>query len=170
MRVIVPCLFISHNMFLYLNKNKEKILNFSDPLEVYEALGIIRRKYKLTYKKLQELTGINYSRLAQTLELIRPASLKQYPKIYEGMYNYANVMKKQAKDIVENSNALLEELKNFSPRQFERCERDSDSVTDIKWSLDLATQHSLQFGAYGLFWGVASEDAFFDNVGHVLLN
>lgn len=120
-------------MFLHLYKNiRRKILNFSDPLEVYEALGIIRKKYKLTYKKLEKLTGIHYSRLAHTLELIRPASLKQYPRIYKGMYNYAKIMKNDAKELVKKSDALIEELRNFSLRQFESCESDSDSVTDIE--------------------------------------
>jgi transcriptional regulator with XRE-family HTH domain len=107
-------------------------LNFSDPLEVYEALGIIRRKYGLTYKKLEEITGIHYSSIAHALELVRPASLKKYPKIYKGMYKYAKVMKQQADEIMNNSNSLLEELKNFSPREFERCESDGDSITNIK--------------------------------------
>ena len=104
----------------------------TDPMEIYEKLGLIRRKYKLPFMGLAKLTGISYSRIRHVLDLIYPASLKQYPKIYQGMYNYAKVMKQQANELVENSNALLEELKNFSPRQFERCERDSDSITDIK--------------------------------------
>lgn len=101
-------------------------------MEIYEKLGKIRKKYKIPFMDLGKLTGINFARINHMLNLIYPASLKQYPKIYQGMYNYAKVMKQRANELVENSNALLEELKNFSPRQFERCERDSDSVTDIK--------------------------------------
>lgn len=103
-----------------------------DAIEIYEKLGIIRKKYKISFNDLEKLTGINYARINHILNLIYPASLKQYPKIYQGMYNYAKVMKKQAKQLVKNSNALLEELKEFSPRQFESCERNSDSITDIK--------------------------------------
>lgn len=107
-------------------------MDMYDPMQVYEELGNLRRKYKITYKKLGQLSGLGLSRVHHVIDLVVPASLKPYPKIYRGMYKYAKGMENEAKKMVKQSKQLLTELYSFSPREFERCERDSDSVTDIK--------------------------------------